>query len=133
MKKTIRTSRYYNLISACLAFMLWGGWAYYINHSNVTKSGVASGLAQGTASFIITLLMVHAVTYLHHRFRHPIARLLLPALITLSFTSLCLLSIHLFVGTAHIFYTISPALTIAFIFCVFTSYQLNKINRIHNE
>jgi hypothetical protein len=54
-----RTSRFYNVLSAFLAFFLWGGWAYFVNGSTDITRCLISGLTQGTASFIITLVMVH--------------------------------------------------------------------------
>lgn len=132
MKEAIQTSRYFSYMSAILAFMLWGGWAFYINNSYSTDSGIISGITQGTASFMITLFMVHLVTYLYHKFTHPIAKLIMPAIVTVSLTSVCLVNIHLMVGTPQVFYTISPALSIAFAFCLYTSFKLHKISQMEN-
>ena len=124
MDKSARTSRLFNFISACLAFLLWGGWAYYINTSDSNNYGTISAIAQGTASFLITIFMVHVVTFLFHRFEQPLSKMLLPAIITVSFTSTCLVIIHLLIGTPHIFITITPAHTIAVSFFLFTYYNL---------
>ena len=129
MAKTIKTTRYFNYVSAFMAFMLWGGWAYYVNVQDTDIAGIMSGLTQGTASFMITLFLVHSVTRLYHRFKHPVGKLLFPAIVTVCFTSMCLLLIHTLAGTPHILMTILPAITVAFSFCLFTSYKLHKINR----
>lgn len=129
MAKTIKTTRYFNYVSALMAFMLWGGWAFYVNGKDTDNAGIISGLTQGTASFMITLFLVHSVTHLYHRFKHPVAKLLFPAIVTVCFTGMCLLLIHSFVGTPRILLTILPAITVAFSFCLFTSYKLHKINR----
>ena len=128
MKNTVKTSQHFRYISGLLAFMLWGGWAYFVNNTHSNYTGVISGLAQGTASFVITLFMVHFVTYLYPKFKHPVSKLLLPAITTVSFTCFCLVLIHTLAGTPNILYTISPALTVAFLFCVYTSFKLHKIN-----
>jgi hypothetical protein len=133
MTNAIRTSKFFNYLSALFAFILWGGWAYYINHSHSPDSGITSGIAQGSASFIITLFMVHLVTHLYHKFRRPIAKILMPALVTVSFTSVCLINIHLLVGTPQILYTVLPALSIAFVFCLYTSFKLHKISQINHQ
>ncbi|MCP4450203.1 MAG: hypothetical protein GY809_01980, partial [Planctomycetes bacterium] len=52
----VRTSRGYNLASAVLAFLMWGGWALWINSHNGTTTQLTSGMTQGAASFIITLV-----------------------------------------------------------------------------
>ncbi len=129
MANSIKTTRYFNYISAFMAFILWGGWAFYVNLKDASNAGVISGLTQGTASFMITFFLVHSVTRLYHRFKHPVAKLLFPAIVTVCFTSMCLLLIHSLVGTPHILMTILPAITVAFSFCLFTSYKLHKISR----
>ncbi len=126
MVKSIKTSRHYRYLSALIAFLLWGGWAFYINNNATVHTGVISGLTQGTASFMITLFLVHSVTRLYHRFSHPIVKLLFPAIMTVSFTGSCLLFIHLVAKTPHIILTILPAITVAFSFCLFTTYKLHK-------
>ena len=129
MDQSIRTSWLFNLISAFLAFVIWGSWAYYINSASSPQSGVISALTQGTASFMITLVMVHAVTYLYHWFQRSVTKVLLPAIIVVSFTSLILVNVHTMMGTPRVFYTILPGLTVAFCFCLFTSLKLLKIHQ----
>jgi len=78
-----KTSHLFNVISAILAFILWGGWAYYVNETKAHSSGMASGVAQGVASFTITIFMVHVITWLYHLFHRPRLKLFLPAKNTL--------------------------------------------------
>lgn len=135
MQKSVRTTSLYNLASAIAAFVMWGGWAFYVNSRHTDSSGIVSGLAQGTASFTITLLMVRAITFLYYTFKYPLFKLLLPALLTVSVTSTCLVLIHLAVGTLHIVSTIAPALSVAFAFCLLTTFKLNQIDlsETHNQ
>ena len=135
-KAGTKTTKVFNLGSALFAFCLWGGWAYYVNHSQGVYTGLISGLAQGTASFIITLGMVYAITWLYARIPASPIRLLLPAIITVSCTATGLYAVHSLVGTPNIAYTIAPALSVAFMFCVYTSYKLSRVsnkNKIHNQ
>ena len=115
-----------NYISALLALILWGGWAFYINSSTSILSGITSGLTQGTASFIITILMIKSVNFWLLKFKHRITKALFPALITISCSSLGLVIAHYLAGTPNIIFTIAPAITVAFLFCIFTSYQLQR-------
>ena len=119
-----KTSLLYNLASAVFAFVLWGGWAYFINVN------IVSGLTQGTASFVITLFLVHAVTCLYHTLSSKkmseFLQLLLPAIITVGFTGTCLYIIHSIANTPHIAKTIAPALLVAFLFCIYTAYKLTQ-------
>lgn len=120
----LRTSRRYNLYSAALAFLLWGGWAFYINGDFGLITRSISGLAQGAASFIITLIMVRMVSWFFSRLPANPLRPVLPAVLTICCTGSALLLVHVLAGTPRIVSTIAPALGVAFIFCLFTAFKL---------
>ncbi len=128
MNEPVRTSAGFKLFSAGFAFIVWGGWAYAVNVSHSYRHGVISGLAQGIASAVVTLLMVYAVTFLYHRFEKPVFKLLLPGLLTVMFTTTCTVLIHAVVGTPRIFFTILPAFTVGFLFCLYTCNQLRTLD-----
>ncbi len=117
------TSRRYNLISACLAFLMWGGWAFYVNRSGEPW---ISGLVQGTGSFLITLLMVWAVTALYQRCAHLSFGVFLPAFLIVAVTGSCLALAHYIVGTQNILKTIAPALCVALLFNMYTAVKLKR-------
>ncbi len=133
-----RTSRRYNLVSAALAFLLWGIWAYYVNAETAVgvneqttvgqgqASPLVSGLTQGTGSFIITLVMVRAVAWLYGHLKAGAVRLVLPAVIVASITGSCLATAHALVGTPNIVQTIAPALSVAFVFNFYTAVKLRR-------
>ncbi len=125
-KKTARTGKAFNAVSAFLAFILWGGWAYFVNGSQSFRTGVVSGLAQGTASGLITLFMIRAVACCFNRLTVSLFQSILPAVLTVSFTGSCLLCLHYIIGTPHIVVTIAPALSVAFVFCLFTTLKLKQ-------
>ena len=119
----IKKSLLYSLNSALFAFTLWGGWAYFINRK------IISSLIQGVASFIITLFLVYAVTKIHHNLpdkSNIFLQLFCPAIITVTFSGTCLYIAHRIVDTAHIANTISPALLVAFVFCIYTAFRLSN-------
>ena len=112
-----------------MAFVIWGGWSYFVNQPLGHTIGIRAGLTQGTASFIITLCMVYAVTWLFQRIqriKNDYLQLLLPAGIVVSFTGSTLVAVHSLMATPDIFKTVAPALTVAFIFCMFTAYKLQQ-------
>ena len=127
-----KTSKQYNLVSALLAFFIWGGWSFYINDESIFTRTI-SGLAQGISSFIITLIMVNFVTWIYYKNYAPSLRLVLPAGITAFFTGSALIVIHTLVGTPNIVKTVTPALSVAFIFCLYTSYKLSTSNASTNN
>lgn len=116
----------YELWSALMAFLLWGGWAFYVNEGAGFAVGLASGVVQGAASFVITLLMVRSVTYLYGHLTGRLLRLALPATITVATTGAMLVVIHRMVGTPHIIATIGPALMVGLAFCAYTTYKLAR-------
>ena len=120
------TSRRYQLGSALAAFLIWGGWTYVINDNAAPALRVTSALVQGTASFTITLIMVQSVTWIYGRLPDNWSRLVLPGLITVTITGSCLALIHRLIGTPRVLPTIAPALTVAFLFCLYTAYKLHR-------
>jgi hypothetical protein len=124
-----RTSRLFNFLSALLAFTLWGGWAFYVNGSADFSKGIISGLTQGIASFLITLLMVRLVAWFFNHLPANFLQLPLAALLSVSVTGTYLVGIHLLVDTPEIVYTIAPALVVGFAFCWVTAYEIRKITQ----
>jgi len=131
MKYSIHTFLQSKYFYAFVAFLLWGSWAYLVNVGN-NHSGLTSGLSQGIASFVITVAMIESVTYFYNRFNGKILKLFLPSLITISLNCIFLIVVHYYAGTPHTFKTILPALTVGYMFCLFTTYSLYKSNQ-HRE
>lgn len=77
------TTKLFKLVSGFLAFVLWGGWAFYVNGDDSLAIKTKSALAQGTASFIITLIMVRIVTFFYNSFNGRVKQILLYAILTL--------------------------------------------------
>ena len=123
--KTFNTNKF-NFISASIAFVLWGSWAYYINNSG--NSGIISGIAQGLASFVITICMIHIVTWFFNYLPKTSVTLILPSVLTICITGSALFIVHFLVGTPRILHTIWLPLTIAFIFCLFVTIKLKKLS-----
>jgi hypothetical protein len=121
----------FNLISAVFAFVVWGGWAFYIN--DASEARFVSATTQALASFSITLMLVHMVTYIFHRLPITPMRIVLPAAIAVSITGCGLVLAHTLVGTPQIFFTIAPALAVAFVFCVYTALKLHRATTDNEE
>lgn len=124
-----RTSRQYNLISATLAFVVWGGWAWYVNQlrdAPEALSPIGSGLIQGTASCLVTLFMLRSVTTLFHLFAPHPARFFLPAVLTTGLTGSCISMAHIFAGTANVAGTVIPGIVVALCFNTLTCWKLHQ-------
>lgn len=125
--------RSFKLASAAFAFILWGTWAYFVNEGSSIEEGLKAAWVQGGASFIITLLMVHTVTWLHERLPSGKLQAWLPSAITISCTGSALIVMHLLAGTPQILPTIAPALLVGGLFCLFTSHTLRKMEAQHGQ
>ncbi len=130
---TTHTSKKYNYLSAVFAFLLWGGWAFYINNDGKSYLGAISGITQGSYSFIITLLMTHLITFQFNKFSRGIFKIIVPPVVTVSITGSALILIHLIAGTPSILLTVSPALTIALLFSFYTVYKLHLANQLQRK
>lgn len=124
---TLETSLRYRVISAGLAFVSWGGWAYFVNSQSVSvgqASPVVSAAIHGCGSALVTLVMVAAVTRLVNRlFRHPL-RTVLPSALTTATTGSCMTTAHILAGTANVPATVVPGLVVAFCFNLITTRKL---------
>jgi len=123
-----KTSRLYDWVAALLAFICWGGWAFFINSPAGVVTGLISGIAQGTASLVMTFAMIKVVTDIFHRLANRFLQLTLPTLITVGSAAALLVLVHSLVGTPNIFWTILPGLSGAVPFCFYTSYKLQSGN-----
>lgn len=119
------SERVFNALSAITALLLWGGWAYWINRAAPVDARLLSSVAQGLASFTITLIMATSVAFFYRKFRHNSARCWLPPLLTCALTSIGLFVLHSLIGTLHIMPTIAPAITVGLLFCFIANGRLH--------
>ncbi|MCR9213293.1 MAG: hypothetical protein NXI13_06210 [Proteobacteria bacterium] len=119
------TSLKYKLISALLAFFLWGGWALYANAEHGTVSQLVAAATQGTMSLLITLFILRMITGFkaHQAFKQRSKYL--PGIVTFLITSSGLIGVHLVMQTPNIAATTLPPLSVALIFCLYTCHKLS--------
>ncbi len=120
-----KISRYFHSISAVLALIVWGGWAFYVNHSLGINERLISAFAQGIFSLVVTLLILSLVTYIYNKMPNNILRYLVPAILVVIVTGAVVISIHVAIDTAEIFSTVTPGLTVTFLYSLLTTYKLD--------
>ena len=116
----------FRLSSAAFAGVMWGSWAWWVNSgasAQLQHAPWSEALTQGVGSFLITLVMVQLVTWFYYRLPRA-TQVLLPALITVLLTGTCLVTAHTLAGTQNVFRTITPALSVAFLFNIYTAIKL---------
>jgi hypothetical protein len=121
-----KISKRYNIVSALAAFVVWGGWAYYINDTGSENVRFISALTQGVSSLIITLALVKLVSFIFNRLPRKILSVFIASIISVTCSGSCLIAVHYLIGTPEIFNTVSPPLLVAFSFCLFTAYKLHS-------
>lgn len=118
------TTALFRYMSAALAFLTWGGWAWYVNRNSETTSPLVSGLVHGAFSATITIVMMTSVTWLYRRLAAPGPKMMLPAVTTSVATGSFITTVHLLIGTANVGMTVIPGLLVAFCFNLITTRQL---------
>ena len=117
----MKNEKIYRIISIAGAFILWSSWAFLVNDSELHQK-IISAVAQGSISAAATNLIIKSLKLLSRKFKFFI----IPSLIVTSFTTATGVAIHKFIGTPQIFWTLFPAVSTAFIYSLFTSYQFQK-------
>jgi len=97
--------------SALFGALSYGAWTFAVN---VSSGGyfiaLRSGLVHAAMSFSITYGSVLLMRAVFKRASSPLQGAILAALTTLSLTYLLLVSVHLYIGTPHIAWTLAPGL-----------------------
>ena len=115
----------YRTISVLGASFIWGFWAYHINHGDL-NSRLLSAFCQGLFSGVATSIMIDAIKFLQNRFKSA----LFPPVIVTATTAVAGSLVHYTIGTSEIFFTVFPAVTVALIFSMYTSFtQFKKSSR----
>jgi hypothetical protein len=113
----------YSSLSAVLAFILWGTWAYIMNIDS--NNNLISAFSQGIVSFIITLIIIKIIEYFYNLFPKNKLFFILPSIITISITSSFVVGIHVIVNTQNILFTVFPTVIVAFLFALYTTKKIS--------
>ena len=113
----------YSSLSAVLAFILWGTWAYIMNIDS--NNNLISAFSQGIVSFVITLIMIKIIEYFYNLFPKNKLFFILPSIITISITSSFVVGIHVIVNSQNILFTVFPTVIVAFLFALYTTKKIS--------
>ncbi len=116
----------YDILSASIAFVLWGLWAYIVNIGKGASSPYFYAIVQGMFSFAMTIVIVRVLHYFWLKMQGlPLADLA-PVVFTVFLTGTVLVLIHLLIATPNLFATVMAPLTVSFLFCMFTVKKFKK-------
>jgi len=116
--------KHFQSISAAMAFVVWGGWAFYVNDSSTLYHRLITAIAQGTFSLIVTLLVLGGVTIIYQNMGQSCLRYFVPAIVMVLITGVIIISIHIVIGTPEIAVTVSPGLIMTFFYSILTAVKI---------
>ncbi len=117
--------KYFQQLSAVFAFLVWGGWAFYVNQALAINSRLIVATAQGVFSLLVTLIVITVVSAIYKKMATNQLRFIVPGTVMAVVTAVILVVIHSYIGTAEIALTISPGIFMTFVFSILTSFKLN--------
>lgn len=110
-------------------FLGYGAWAFYINYAYGLEVSIRSGLAQGSYSFVVTLVLTAMVEWLFVRLcAIPFGSIIIFLLVVLLLTTLST-SVNILVGTPNILWTILPSLIVSAVYTALHIFTLHKLRQ----
>ena len=117
-----------SVISAFGAFIVYGGWGYYVNSNHALQVSSKAGFVQGTYSFLLTLMMTILIEAIYSFISRHVKTKNLPKIMTIFITCLIIFStswwVNVLAGTPEIFntvilgYVFGSVFTISYVFIV---------------
>jgi multidrug transporter EmrE-like cation transporter len=115
------------IVAVTFAFVVWGGWAFWVNlSSGDTSQALRSGMTQGIYSAVMTFYMSFVVYFFWQKTRHLRLWWLLPTLATVGHTGLLLVGAHILNHTPNVAKTVSVPLIVAAGYCLFLTRNFQK-------
>lgn len=122
--KTLR-----GLLAAAGGFLIYGGWAFFINYDHGLPAAIKAGFTQGSYSFTLTLTMAFFMEWLFGLSENPKWQF------SLTFFTTCLLiyctswGVNALAGTPEIFLTILPGAAFSTLYTLSYTLALFKLRR----
>lgn len=127
MKDLLNQAWFRSAVAGVVAFLVYGGWAFWVNMQDSVEMGVRAGLLQGSYSLLLTFSSTLLMERLYARLRHVPGGLWLSMLVMAAVLWSIPWSIHLLAGTPYILMTVLPGFLIG---CVYTLVYLLSLRRL---
>ena len=124
-----RAARTRSLVSALVGAVVYGSWGFAANYSVSLSKTQTVALAQGTFSFVLSLLLTGALERLWRRFRS----VSIATCIALAVTYPLVILVHVCVGTPRIIVTMAPGTLMTGIFVVLYLLNLRRVSKPSSE
>lgn len=117
-----------SLLSAFGAFIVYGGWGYYVNSNHAPQVSFKAGFVQGTYSFLLTMMMTLLIEAIYNLISRYVNAKKLTQVMTILITCLLIFStswwVNVLAGTPEIFntvilgYVFGGVFTVSYVFSV---------------
>lgn len=134
MLETLRRSKTLRgLLAGTAGFVIYGGWAFFINFDHGLPAALKAGATQGSYSFTLTLIMSFIMEWLFQLSDQPKVKFSLTFFITCLLIYSTSWSINALAGTPEIFLTILPGATFSTIYTLSYTLTLFKLQPIQTD
>jgi hypothetical protein len=120
------------IAAGILGFIVYGGWAFYVNSKHGVAVGLKAGFVQGTYSFALTLSTALFMEFLWTSLQNTRERYFLTLSITNSLTFATAYLVNWVFLTPEILPTIIPGFLIGIIYSAFYLFSLRKLNNLNH-
>ncbi|RDI48652.1 hypothetical protein [Aquicella lusitana] len=107
-----------------LAGLVYGSWAFYINHAMNPVVALYAALAQGILSFFVTGVMTVSMEICFINIKQRMLRFMVTVFFPLLFVLAIMAFIHFSIGTPRVIKTILPSAIVGGCYCFFYTLTL---------
>jgi len=118
-----------SVLSGLAGFVVYGGWAFWLNASHSHAMGISAGLLQGSYSFFLTLSMTLVMEYLMLMFKALPLRGALTVLLVSTITFSVAFALQWLNSTPEILLTILPGFLIGTVYSIVYVTGLGALDR----
>jgi hypothetical protein len=132
MRRLLNSGTLRGIAAGTLGFIVYGGWAFYVNSQHGIAVGFKAGFVQGTYSFALTLSTTMLMEFLWTSLQNTRRPYFLTLSITNTITFTTAYLINWVFGTPEILLTILPGFLIGIGYTAFYLFSLSKLNSVNH-
>ena len=129
MRRLLNSGTLRGIAAGILGFVVYGGWAFYVNSQHGIALGFKAGLVQGTYSFALTLSTTMLMEFLLTSLQNTRGPYFLTLSITNTITFATAYLINWVFRTPEILLTIFPGFLIGIAYSAFYLLSLSRLSR----
>lgn len=132
MRRLLDSRALRGIAAGILGFIVYGGWAFYVNSQHGIAVGFKAGFVQGTYSFALTLSTTLLMEFLLPRLQNARGPYFLTLFFTNSITFATAYLINWVFGTPEILLTIFPGFLVGIVYTAVYLFSLSKLTGVNH-